>query len=74
MGRDWLHKIRLNWCSTKSLQASLATSSPKEHLDVVLDKYSDVFKNKQGTLTSAKAKLILEEDSQACFLKARPMP
>ena len=39
MGRDWLHTIRLEWCSIKSLQASLATSSPKERLDIMLDKY-----------------------------------
>ena len=35
--------IRLNWCASKLLQASLATSSPKERLDVVLKKYSDIF-------------------------------
>ena len=39
MGRDWLRTIRLDWCSIKSLQASLATSSPKERLDIMLDKY-----------------------------------
>ena len=40
----------------------------------MLDKYSDVFENKLGTFTSAKAKLTLNEDSQGRFLKARPMP
>ena len=74
MGIDWLRTIRLDWCSIKSLQASLATSSPKERLDVMLDKYSDVFENKLGTFTSAKAKLSVKDDSQARFLKARPMP
>ena len=74
MGRDWLRTIRLDWCSIKSLQASLATSSPKECLDGMLDKYSDVFENKLGTFTSAKARLTLKDDSQARFLKARPMP
>ena len=39
MGRDWLRTIRLDWCSIKSLQASLATSTPKERLDIMLDKY-----------------------------------
>ena len=74
MGRDWLHKLRLDWCSIKSLQASLATSSPIERLDVMLDKYSDVFEDKLGTFTSAKAKLTLKEDCEARFLKARPIP
>ena len=45
-----------------------------EHLDVMLDKYSDVFEDKLGTFTSAKAKLTLKENSQPRFPKARPMP
>ena len=40
----------------------------------MLDKYLDVFENNLGTFTSAKAKLTLKDDSQACFLKERPMP
>ena len=71
MGRDWLRKIRLDWCSIKSLQAPTATLSPKERLDTVLDKYSDVFEDKLGTFTSAKAKLTLKEDTEPRFLKAR---
>ena len=39
MGRDWLRKIHLDWCSIKSLQAPPATLSPKERLDTMLDKY-----------------------------------
>ena len=74
MGRDWLRKLCLDWCSIKSLQASIATSSPVECLDVMLDKYSDVFKDKMGTFTPAKVKLTLKENSQSRFLKARPMP
>ena len=30
MGRDLIRKLRLDWCSIKSLQASKATSSPVE--------------------------------------------
>ena len=40
----------------------------------MLDKYSDVFEDKLGTLKSAKAKLTLKEDSQAHFCKARAVP
>ena len=43
-------------------------------LHVILDKYTDVFKNKLGTFTSTKAMLTLKDDSQERFLKARPMP
>ena len=74
MGRDWLRKICLDWCSIKSLQAPTATLSPKERLDTMLDKYSDLFEDKLGTFTSAKTELALKEDSQPCFLKTRQMP
>jgi len=74
VGRDWLRKGRLDWCSIKSLQAPTATVSPKERLDTMLDKYSDVFEDKLGTFTSAKPKSTLKEDSQPRFLKVRQMP
>ena len=40
----------------------------------MLDKYSDVFEDKLGTFTSAKAELTLKEDRKPRFLKARQMP
>ena len=39
MGRDWIRKMHLVWCSIKSLQAPPATLSPRERLDTMLDKY-----------------------------------
>ena len=74
MGRDWLYKIRLDWYAIKSLQVSQATPLAKERLQTMPDKYSDVFEDKLGTFTSAKAKLTLREDSQAHFCKARAVP
>ena len=74
MGRDWLHKVRLDWYAIKSLKASQTLSTTKEQLQTMLDKYSDVFEDKLGTFKSAKAKLTLKEDSQAHFCKARAVP
>ena len=74
MGRDWLHKVCLDWYAIKSLKASQTPPTTKEHLQTMLDKYSDVFEDKLGTFKSAKAKLTLKEDSQAHFCKARPVP
>ena len=75
MGRDWLYKIRLDWYAIKSLKASQSPPPiAKERLQTMLDKYSDVFEDKLGTFKSAKANLILKEDSQAHFCKARAMP
>lgn len=74
MWRDWLRKLRQDWCSIKWLQASIATSIPVERLDVMIDKWSDVFEDKLGTFSSANARLIIKGDSQPRLLKARPMP
>ena len=74
MGRDWLYKIRLDWYAIKSLKASQTPPIAKERLQTMLDKYSDVFEDKLGTLKSAKAKLTLKEESQAHFCKARAVP
>lgn len=73
-GRDWLCKIRLDWCAIKSLNFPQATLPAKECLDTILDKYSDAFEDKLGTFKSAKAKLTPEEDAQALFQKARAVP
>ena len=74
MGRDWLYKLRLDWCAIKSLNVSQATLPAKECLDTILDKYSDVFEDKLGTFKSVKAKLTLKEDAQVHFHKARVVP
>ena len=74
MGRDWLHKIRVDWYAFKSLKASQTPPTTKEHLQTMLDKYSDVSEDKLGTFKSAKAKLTLKEDSQAHFYEARAVP
>ena len=74
LGKDWLSTIRLAWCSIKLLQASLVTLSPGERLNVMLNKYSDIFEKKLGIFTSANAKLTLKDGSQGRFLKAKLMP
>ena len=50
LGKDWLSTIRLAWCSIKLLQASLATLSPGERLNVMLNKYSDIFEKNWASL------------------------
>jgi len=74
MGRDWPYKIRLDWCAINSLNISQAALTAKEHLQSMLDKYSDVFEDKLATFKSAKAKLAFKEDTQARFHKARAVP
>ena len=63
IGRNWLYKIRLDWCSIKSLNVPQATLPAEERPDTILDKYSDVFKDKLGTFKSAKGKLTFKKDA-----------
>ena len=69
LGRNWLKLIRLNWHSIKLVNASKDSS-----LDYLLDKFSDVFAEKLGTIKSFSAKLSLKEGEEPKFFKPRSMP
>ena len=76
MGRDWLHKLRLDWKTIKLLKFSDPShensgATTQEKLKNLLDTYAEVFDDKLGTLKSAKAKITLKEGSQPQFRKAR---
>ena len=64
--RDWLHSLHLDWNSILSITAD-------DGLSVLLQKYSDVFSEKLGTLKNFQAKLFVD-DSKPIYCKARPVP
>ncbi|CAB4019155.1 uncharacterized protein K02A2.6-like [Paramuricea clavata] len=79
MGRDWLHKLRLNWKTIKLLKASDPShrnpgTTTQGILKNLLDTYAEVFEDKLGTFKSAKARITLKEGSQPQFRKARQVP
>ena len=79
MGRDWLHKLRLDWKTIKLLKSSDPShensgATTQEKLKNLLDTYAEVFDDKLGTLKSAKAKITLKEGSQPQFYRARQVP
>ena len=79
MGRNWLHKFRLDWKTIKLLKISDSDHenpriTTQEKLESLLDTYADVFEDKLGTFKSAKAKITLKEGSQPQFRKARQVP
>ena len=43
-------------------------------LESVLDRHQDVFKSELGMLIGYKAQIIVDEDTQLRFCKARPVP
>ena len=79
MGRNWLHKLRLDWKTIKLLKTSDSDHenpciTTQEKLESLLDTYAEVFEDKLGTFKSAKAKITLKEGSQPQFRKARQVP
>ena len=67
MGRDWLQYFKLDWHSIH--QTILATSD----LHSLLTKYSSLFKDELGTVTTYKAALQVQPDATPKFRKARPI-
>ncbi|CAB4044385.1 Hypothetical predicted protein, partial [Paramuricea clavata] len=79
MGRDWLHKLCLDWKTIKLLKSSDPShrnpgTTTQEKLKNLLDTYAEVFEDKLGTFKSAKARITLKEGSQPQFRKARHVP
>ena len=70
MGRDWLRQVRLDW---KSIGVASMGGSPSK-VEVLLDKYSEVFKDGLGKMRTFEASLHLQPGSRPKFFKARPVP
>ncbi|CAC5366945.1 unnamed protein product [Mytilus coruscus] len=76
MGRDWLHKLQLNWNSIfkiEQLSQNQETKKDKELQDL-LRKYPRVFKEGLGTLKGTKARMYVDKDATPKYFKARPVP
>ena len=67
LGRDWLHKLKLNWPAICHLSSSLT-------LESVLDMHNSVFKEEIGCVQGMSAKIHVEPRSTPQFCKARPVP
>ena len=67
LGRDWLHKLKLNWPAICHL------SSPVT-LESVLDMHSSVFNEELGRVQGMSAKIHVEPGATPQFCKARPVP
>ena len=68
LGRNWLHRIILNWSHIE------AVSMPNDSLPIILEKFKDVFTDGLGTIRSVKAKLSVDEAARPKFFKPRPVP
>lgn len=69
-GRNWLHKITLDW---KEIKHVSEMHEPRS-IDEVLQLHSEVFKEELGTLHGFKAKILVNPDVPPKFCKSRPLP
>lgn len=69
-GRNWLHKLTLNWKKIKHISQVYEAKS----LEEVLDSCSEVFKEELGTLRGITAKILVNPEIPPCFCKSCPLP
>lgn len=69
-GREWLRKIRLDWNSINKV----SVESIKTETNRLMDKHKSVFRDEIGCVKGIKGNLILQENANAVFMKARPVP
>ena len=63
LGRDWLHKIKLDW------QELYHTQVTQPSVQTVLDKYKEVFNNEIGTVKDTAAKFQIDSEAMPKFYK-----
>ena len=69
LGRDWLQNLRLDW---QNIYHQI--SSPLTELSPLYTKYSNLFKDELGTVSSHKAALQAHPEAISKFCKACPVP
>ena len=69
-GRDWLHDIRLDWSSIRTLTAHNCLLT----LNQLIEKYAEVFQPELGTFKKFQAHLQLKEGARPIFLRSRSVP
>ena len=65
-GRNWLHKLKLNWHEIFRLH--------NMSQDQVLEKHKAVFKPGLGKVSGFEAKILINPDAQPRHFKARSIP
>ena len=67
LGRNWLHRIQLNWSHIKAVNIP-------ESLPNILEIFKDVFADGLGMIQSVKAKLSVNESVQPKLFKPQLVP
>ena len=70
LGRDWLQVIKVDLARVFNVE----TQPRNPSLQKVLDEHKEVFKAGLGTLKGEQAKIYVDTQARAHYLKARPVP
>ena len=70
LGRDWLQVIKVDLARVFNVE----TQPRNPSLQKVLDEHKEVFKDGLGTLKGVQAKIYVDTQASARYLKARPVP
>lgn len=67
-GRAWLKEIPLNWQAVRKL------SHGATHLQAILEKHEEIFRDELGSMKDITVKLHVKPGSKPVFMKDRPVP
>ena len=68
LGRNWLSQLQLNWTHLKHIR------TVRTDIQLLLDKYPELFKNELGTMTNFTVSLELKPGARPRFHRPRPVP
>lgn len=71
-GREWLQKLRLNWCEIKQTQS--VEVNVKKEVDLLIKEYDEVFQNEIGCLKGIAANIEVQKDCQPIHMGLRKVP
>ena len=67
LGRDWLRKLRVNWCQLNQIRHT-------EELQRILDNHNSVFKEDLGNISGIRASIPVDPMASPRFFRARTVP
>ena len=68
LGRDWLGRLRLDWQGIRKLYETPSS------VELLLEKYRDLFREELGIIKGVTAKLHVNADAKPCFHRPRSIP
>jgi hypothetical protein len=81
LGRNWLRELNLDWKGVMAeifpvvdAKVEVNPGGKNSHLNAVLEKYEEVFRDEQGTMKDVVVSLPLKENAKPKWFRARSVP